>query len=64
MSYNVATASDNSGGQVTITYRTREGVTVNPGTSFSVGRTNVIAIATDSSGNTNECSFDVNVNGT
>ena len=63
VSFNVATATDTSGGQVAITYRTSMGVTVNPGSSFSVGRTTVTVTATDPSGNQAQCNFDVNVNG-
>ena len=62
--FSAATATDNSGGQVTITYRTSVGATVNPGSSFSVGRTTVTATATDPSGNQQQCDFDVTVNGT
>ena len=64
--FNSATASDNSGGQVTITYRTtaNPNVNVDPGSLFSTGRTTVTATATDPSGNSQQCNFDVTVTGT
>ncbi len=50
-----ATATDNCGGNVDITY------SQNPGTAFNVGTTQVDVTATDDLGNTDNCSFDVTV---
>ncbi|TAL44402.1 MAG: CHRD domain-containing protein [Chitinophagaceae bacterium] len=50
-----ATATDNCSG-VTVTY------SKDPGTFFDVGTTTVTATATDASGNTSTCTFDVTVN--
>ena len=51
----VAIALDNCGGNVDITY------SQNPGTTFNVGTTTVDVMATDESGNKDNCSFDITV---
>jgi hypothetical protein len=53
-----ATATDNCPSTVIITY------SQNPGTQFPVGTTVVTATATDASGNTDTCTFDVTVSDT
>ena len=53
-----ATALDNCGGAVSITY------SQDPGTSFPIGETVVIVTATDDKGNASNCSFTVTVNDT
>ncbi len=57
VSYPEATASDNSGGVVTITYSTISG------SNFQVGNTTVTVTATDQSNNSDQCTFTVTVIG-